>query len=128
MVNRKSTPKRKKAPSKQVTKIFKLHNKNYKINVTTLREIKRLQSTTSNLIPRLPFARVIREILMEHTTSDHRVQLEALQALQEAAELYLVQLFEDANRCAYHAKRVTVKPNDMNLVLEIRGILDPGYS
>ena len=36
-------------------------------------------------------------------------------AIQEAAEAYLVQLFEDTNLCAIHAKRVTVTAKDMQL-------------
>ena len=36
-------------------------------------------------------------------------------ALQEAAETYLVCLFEDTNLCAIHAKKVTVMPKDIQL-------------
>ena len=42
-------------------------------------------------------------------------------ALQEAAEAYLVRLFEDTNLCAIHAKRVTIMPKDIQLVRRIRG-------
>tara|TARA_B110001450_G_C17448942_1_gene411185 strand:- start:151 stop:408 length:258 start_codon:yes stop_codon:yes gene_type:complete len=42
-------------------------------------------------------------------------------ALQEAAEAYLVGLFEDANLCCLHAKRVTVNAKDMTLARRIRG-------
>ena len=42
-------------------------------------------------------------------------------ALQEAAEAYLVGLFEDTNLCAIHAKRVTINPKDMQLARRIRG-------
>ena len=42
-------------------------------------------------------------------------------ALQEAAEAYLVTLFEDTVLCAIHAKRVTVMPKDMQLARRIRG-------
>ncbi|RWW67908.1 hypothetical protein BHE74_00024603 [Ensete ventricosum] len=45
----------------------------------------------------------------------------AVLALQEAAEAYLVGLFEDTNLCAIHAKRVTIMPKDIQLARRIRG-------
>jgi histone H3 len=45
----------------------------------------------------------------------------AIMALQEAAEGYLVGLFEDTNLCAIHARRVTITPKDMQLARRIRG-------
>ncbi|KAL7716490.1 histone H3 [Entamoeba marina] len=45
----------------------------------------------------------------------------AIAALQEAAEAYLVGLFEDTNLCSLHAKRVTIMPKDMQLARRIRG-------
>ena len=39
--------------------------------------------------------------------------------MQEAAEAYLVGLFEDTNLCAIHAKRVTIMPKDMQLVAHL---------
>ena len=48
-------------------------------------------------------------------------QSTALATLQEAAENYLVGLFEDVNLLAVHAKRVTVMPHDIQLALHIRG-------
>ena len=48
-------------------------------------------------------------------------QSTALAALQEAAENYLIGLFEDVNLLAIHAKRVTVMPRDIQLALWIRG-------
>ena len=50
-----------------------------------------------------------------------RVQSTALLALQEAAEAYLIGLFEDTNLCAIHAKRVTIMPKDLRLARRIRG-------
>uniref|UniRef100_K4BRS4 Core Histone H2A/H2B/H3 domain-containing protein n=1 Tax=Solanum lycopersicum TaxID=4081 RepID=K4BRS4_SOLLC len=41
------------------------------------------------------------------------VQEHVVAALQEAAEVYLVGLFEDTNLCAIHAKRFTIMPKDM---------------
>jgi len=50
-----------------------------------------------------------------------RWQSQAIQALQEAAEAFIVHLFEDANLCAIHAKRVTVMQKDIQLARRIRG-------
>ncbi len=52
--------------------------------------------------------------------NDLRFQGSAVMALQEAAEAYLVSLFEDTNLCAIHAKRVTIMPRDMQLARRIR--------
>ena len=53
--------------------------------------------------------------------SDLRFQSQAVLALQEAAEAYMVGLFEDTNLCAIHAKRVTIMPKDIQLARRIRG-------
>ena len=60
------------------------------------------------------------EILFVFQT-DLRFQSHAVLALQEAAEAYLVGLFEDTNLCAIHAKRVTIMPKDIQLARRIRG-------
>jgi histone H3 len=41
--------------------------------------------------------------------------------LQEASEAYLVGVFEDANLCAIHAKRVTIMTKDIQLAMRLRG-------
>ena len=48
-----------------------------------------------------------------------RFQSTAIAALQEAAENYIVGLFEDVNLLAIHARRVTIMPRDIRLVLHI---------
>jgi histone H3/H4 len=53
-----------------------------------------------------------------------RIQALALEALQEAAEMYLVQFFEDSLLCAIHARRVTLMVIDMQLARRIRGRTD----
>ena len=50
-----------------------------------------------------------------------RFQSTAITALQEAAENFIVGLFEDVNLLAVHTKRVTVMPQDVRLALRIRG-------
>ena len=86
-----------------------------------LREIRQYQSSTSLLLRRLPFARLVREIQYGMTRQPYRWQGSAILALQEAAEAHLVGLFEDSNLCAIHGKRVTIMPKDMQLARRIRG-------
>ena len=48
-------------------------------------------------------------------------QSTTIAALQQAAENFIVELFEDVNLLAVHAKRVTEMPTDIRLALRIRG-------
>ncbi|KAI3952601.1 hypothetical protein MKW98_015830 [Papaver atlanticum] len=77
-------------------------------------------TSTELLIRKLPFQRLVGEIAQDFKT-DLRFQGHAVLALQEAAEAYLVGLFEDTNLCAIHAKRVTIMPKDIQLAKRIRG-------
>lgn len=87
-----------------------------------IREIKKYQKSTELLLRRLPFQRLVREVLSsDERASDFRFQSQALLALQEAAEAYLVGLFEDTNLAAIHAKRVTIMKKDLQLAVRIRG-------
>lgn len=87
-----------------------------------LKEIRKYQQSTSLLLRRLPFARLVREIQYGMTRQPYRWQGSAILALQEAAEAHLVGLFEDSNLCAIHGKRVTIMPKDMQLARRIRGL------
>ncbi|KAH9324030.1 hypothetical protein KI387_004208, partial [Taxus chinensis] len=93
----------------------------YKPGTVALREIRRYQKSFELLIPALPFARTVREVAAHYTLEVNRWTAEALVALQEAAEDYIVHLFEDTNLCAIHAKRVTIMPKDMHLARRLRG-------
>lgn len=92
----------------------------YRPGTVALREIRRYQKSTELLIRKLPFQRVVKEVARDFNP-DLRFQSTALLALQEAAESYLVHLFEDTNLCAIHAKRVTIMPKDLQLARRIRG-------
>ena len=92
----------------------------FRPGTVALREIRRYQKSTELLIRKLPFQRLVREIAQDFKT-DLRFQSTAVAALQEAAEAYLVGLFEDTNLCAIHAKRVTIMPKDIQLARRIRG-------
>ena len=97
-----------------------------RVRRSLLQEIKRLQMSVNHLIPKRPFFRLIREIIQRQCNrgDEFRIQAAALKALQEAAEMYLVLLFEDSNLCAAHANRVTLRSNDLKLTLTLRGPQD----
>ena len=111
----------------------------FRPGTVALREIRRYQKSTELLIRKLPFQRLVREIaqdfkvclfndprhgewaLTHFKKTDLRFQSSAVMALQEAAEAYLVSLFEDTNLAAIHAKRVTIQPKDLALARRLRG-------
>src|SRR3989338_2979752 len=64
----------------------------YKPGTVALREIRKYQKSTELLIRKLPFQRLVREIAQDYK-SDLRFQSNAVLALQEASESYLVGLF-----------------------------------
>ena len=94
--------------------------KRYRPGHLALQEIRHYQKHTNLLIRKLPFQRLIRE-LMQKFKVDVRFRSSALMALQEAAEAYLVRLFKDTNLCAIHTKRVMIMPKDIQLARHIRG-------
>ena len=102
----------------------------YRPGMVALREIQHYQRSTENLIKKTPFQKLIREILQEYRicpdgpgTPSVQVHFQstAIAALQEAAENFIVGLFEDVNLLAVHARRVTIMPQDIRLALRIRG-------
>ena len=98
--------------------------------MVALREIRRYQKSTECFIKRSPFQKLIMEITQEYCICSQgpgalsvqmRFQSTAIAALQEAAENFIVGLFEDVNLLAVHAKRVTIMLRDITSALRIRG-------
>jgi histone H3/H4 len=105
---------------------LKKKKRRYRPGTAALKEIRKYQKSFDLLIRKLPFQRLVREIANEEAASSRfpdgvRFQSGALSALQEAAEDFLVHLFEDANLEAIHAKRVTIMAKDIQLARRIRG-------
>jgi len=91
----------------------------FRPGTVALREIRKYQRGTELLLRKLPFQRLVREIMQD--IGEFRLQSKALLALQEAAEAYLVELFEDTNLCTLHGKRITIMPKDIQLARRLRG-------
>lgn len=87
--------------------------------VVAFREIKMYRNSSEFLIGKLPFQRLVREIA-RHLRNDLRFESAALGALQEASEMFVLGFMEDANLCAKHAKRVTLRVDDIKIVKRLR--------
>ena len=85
-----------------------------------LKEIQKYQKGSNLLIQRVPFQRLVKEIVLKQWES-LKLQSSAVLVLQEASEAFLVGLMEQANLCAIHAKRVTLMPQDIQLAHRIQG-------
>ena len=125
------TPSGEKAPQKQLaTKaahkqgsgqgVKTKPRQNYAL--IALCEIRRFQKSVDLLIPLLPFQQLVHEIAQD-CKMDLRFQSSAILALQEAAEAWLVRLFESANLCCIHRGWITIAPKDFNLVRQIHHIV-----
>jgi histone H3 len=109
--------------NKKKKKKGKGKERRFRSGTVALREIRKYQKSTNLIIPRRAFQRLVREVAQDYK-NDLRFQSTAIEALHEAAEAYLVTLFEDVNLAAIHAKRVTIMPQDLRLALRIqRGIV-----
>ncbi|KAG2498097.1 hypothetical protein HYH03_003855 [Edaphochlamys debaryana] len=116
---RRPAPARKSAPAVVPVK----PKRRFRAGTVALREIRKYQKTTDLLLRRAPFHRLVRELANKHAPggeSEYRWRPDALEALQEASEAFLVGMLEDSNLAAIHAKRVTIMPKDMQLVRRLR--------
>ncbi|KAK5582750.1 hypothetical protein RB653_004336 [Dictyostelium firmibasis] len=85
-------------------------------------EIRKFKFSTHFLIPKLPFARVVREIVQKY---DKTLKLSALalEALQIMTETHAALLMEDSNISASHTRRVTIGVKDIRLRNRVRILL-----
>ena len=84
-------------------------------------EIRHYQKSVEFLIRKLPFQRVVQEVAQNlGAIDDLRFTPDAIFALQEASEVFLVNLIEDANLCTIHCGRITITPKDYHLVMRMR--------
>ena len=101
----------------------------YRPGTVALRQIRKAQRETTPCIPRRPFERLVREITQnmaemnpnfDRIARNLRFRHESINALREAAEAFIIGRFEDAQSCAIHAHRVTVRPCDFELVEKLQ--------
>ena len=83
-------------------------------------------------IPKLPFSRLVREIIFAHLDEhpeyelskyDVRLQKEAVECLHIATEAHLINFFECVQLLTTACKRVTIMQQDINLYLALKNLM-----
>ena len=101
--------------SKKSSKGSARRKRRFRPGTVALREIRKYQKSTELLIRKIPFQRLVREIVYKMKDKDFKFQSTALLALQEASEGFLVNMFDQCNHIAIHGKRTTVMVKDIRL-------------
>ena len=101
--------------SKKSSKGSARRKRRFRPGTVALREIRKYQKSTKLLIRKIPFQRLVREIVYKMKDKDFKFQSTALLALQEASEGFLVNMFDQCNHIAIHGKRTTVMVKDIRL-------------
>ncbi|OQS54073.1 cenpa [Ecytonucleospora hepatopenaei] len=93
----------------------------HKKRTNVFKEIKYFQKNIGFLVAKQTVKKLIRDIVNTKSNFHIRMNSNAFSMIQEALEAHIVNVFEYANLIARHAKRVTVFPSDIQLVIRIRG-------
>lgn len=93
-----------------------------------LLEIRKFQRTTHLLCKKKPFIvffkKVLKQLRDEGETKATRVTAKTIEALQTAAEAFLVDLYKDSVYEMAHAKRVTLYPQDLFMTIFMKDYTD----
>lgn len=99
----------------------------FRPGTVALREIRKYQKTADRLIPRKPFLRLIREVVQDVSPNEIKWRASAVDALHEASEYYIVELFMYANLLSVNSKpaTITLMQRHMKLARHLLGRADP---
>jgi histone H3/H4 len=107
---------------REINKQILVLNPDYKeveLQFRSLAEIRKEQASTDLIIPKSNMSNLIREIAQDFK-NDLDFEPDAFEAIQTAAEAYLIELFQDSNKAAIHAERTHILPKDMRFVMSLR--------
>ena len=91
----------------------------FRPDVATMRDIRRIQKSSSGVLSALPFARLVREV--SHDFSDYiRFGAHAMEIIRLYMETYMIDLYKASAFLALSAKRVTLMPKDIQGARAIR--------
>ena len=109
-----------KDPAKRATQAAPARRRRWRPGTKALQQIRRYQKQWDLLIPYKKIDRLIREIAQDYKTN-LRFQREAIQALREASQYYIVGLFHDAVKVMACNKNTTLLKRHLKTAYEVRG-------
>lgn len=86
-----------------------------------IKEVRYYQNTTDLLIPKAPFRRLVREIAQNYQT-DLRFTESSFDAIQTAAEDYLIKILSASQLQAISHGTHTIRPEDMQMVIRMKDL------
>lgn len=92
----------------------------YKPGTRALMNIKKAQRSTELYIKKRPFRRIVRELTMDAGSEVQRWTRDAIGAMHEGIEAYVVDMMQESLKYQLHAKRVTLDPSDIVLALKAK--------
>ena len=93
------------------------------IRETRERRLKKVILAHKFCIPKASFQRLVKDT-MQNINTGYKIQSQALFALQEMSEFFLIELFHNATLCTMHANRKTLMTKDLHLALKLRNMED----
>ena len=102
----------------------------YRPGTLALKEIRKYQTSTNLLIRKLPFQRLVREVVQDlvynqRVSFSPKFQSTVILVLQEASEDFLVRMFEQVNDIAITGKLVTIQQKHVWLWKRLFGYATP---
>ncbi|XP_069489052.1 histone H3-like centromeric protein A [Ambystoma mexicanum] len=98
-----TSPRRRNPPARRSREAARMRR--YRTGILARKVIRKYQKSTRLLMRRLPFFQLVREICAQYPGGfDFQWQSQALLALREATEAFMVLLLQDSYYCTLHAK------------------------
>jgi histone H3/H4 len=93
----------------------------YRPGTVSIREMKKLQKNSNILsFARLPFEKLVRQIVQNHTNEKIKISKDVFITLQYFIEQRLIQILQQANFATIHANRLKLLPIDINFIMNIK--------
>ncbi len=86
----------------------------FRPGTVALREIRREQKSTQNILQRTPFVRMVRDIVKQYGDSI-KFGAKAMNALQDMTEAHMIASIKDGHSLALYSNRKSLKASDLAL-------------